>query len=96
MSNDKNIKPLITIIKNDDIFSYLKDLNSHGVKVYILDFDNFGDFIIETKDNFIKKDKNFDCLVQSKSVYTDFMIEDDFEVVTNETFILEQIKKQNY
>lgn len=83
---NSNKKP-ITIVKNNDIFTYLEKLNSHGIKPYVLDFDNFNDFIIEVKYGFKKKDVNFDCLVTSRDTYTDSTIEDDFILVSNEEFI---------
>ncbi|WP_152633291.1 hypothetical protein [Aliarcobacter butzleri] len=83
---NSNKRP-ITIVKNKDIFGYLHKLNSHGIKPYVLDFDNFSDFIIEVKYGFKKKDINFDCLVTSRDTYTDSTIEDDFILVSNEDFI---------
>lgn len=85
-------KILITIVKKDDIFNYLQTLNSHGIKIYVLDFDNFEDLIIEQKYNFKRKDIKFDCIVNSKIVYTDSTIEDEFNKVTNDEFLTKLIE----
>lgn len=87
MGNNLNKSPL-TIVKKDDIFKYLESLRNQGIKIYILDFDNFDDFIVERKLGFSKKGIEFDCIVFGKMTYTNSIIEDDYVVLTNEEFRL--------
>lgn len=83
MSNNKTP---ITIVKNEDIFKYLESLRVQGAKIYVLDFDNFDDFIVEIKCEFQKKGEIFDCVVFGKKTYTDSIIEDDFKLIDNDEF----------
>lgn len=39
--SETNNKTSLTIVKKEDVFKYLEKLNSNGIKIYILDFNNF-------------------------------------------------------
>lgn len=82
---------LATIVEEENIYKFLESLRKKGIKAYVLHW-SFNDadktIVIQKSSESIKRGKKlyFNVSVENMSSYTQRALEEDFNIVSNNTF----------